>query len=529
MQTKTSGPRGRRFSVVLGGAVISAMLLAGCGGASPTETDDAPAAGDIQSGGTATLAVLSEFGGFDPVRLVSVGTGIERAVQVMDSLLIRDELTDEVSGKLAAGMTTPDDGTTWVLELREGVEFTDGTPLDAEAVIFNIERHIAPDSRSNAKALLAGIVSMEATSPLEVTFTLSEPDGSFPLTFTGSTPAGVVGSPAALADPEAFNKNPIGAGPFKVDSWVTDDTLTLVRNDDYFVEDQPYLDSVVYQVRPDPQTRVDDLISGAADFSLISADAWPRIVSTQGVTIHMAPAGGVTLIPNAAKGPFQDDRLREALQYVFEGKTTAQVLTGGTDLWDGETACIPWAPGTPVCDGAKPLKADLEKAKELVKDYTEENSAPTVDYVHYAGSRNAEYVQQQLATIGITVKPRALDPTAHAVAQATGDYELLDGTTVSAGYPTVWTRLSEQGQLWGQVAYPALQDALHEARNAPTLDERNAAWRTVNEQIRENAVMVWYAPNLTGMAHSDKLHLGSEDREYDGSMLVYLNAAWKEQ
>lgn len=530
MQTKISGPRGRRFGVVLGGAVISAMLLAGCGGAStPTEADDGAAAGDIQTGGTATLTALSEFGGFDPVRLVSVGTGIERAVHVMDSLLIRNEVTDEVNGKLAAGMTTPDEGTTWVLELREGVEFTDGTPLDADAVIFNMERHIAPDSRSNAKALLAGIVSMEATSPLEVTFTLSEPDGSFPLTFTGSTPAGLVGSPTALADPEAFNTNPVGAGPFMLESWVTDDTLTLVRNDDYFVEDQPYLDSVVYQIRPDPQTRVDDLISGAVDFSLISANAWPRIASTPDVTIHMAPTGGENLIPNAAKGPFQDKRLREALQYLFDGETTAQVLAGGTELWDGHTACIPWAPGSPTCDGIEPLKPDLEKAKELVAEYTAENGAPTAEYVHYAGSRNAEYVQQRLAEIGITAELRALDPTAHAVAQATGDYELLQGTTASAGYPTYWTRLYEGGQLWGQVSYPELQSALLDARNAPTLDERNAAWQEVTNQIRENAVLVWYSPNMTGMAHSNKLHLSSEDREYDGSMLVYLNAAWKEQ
>ncbi|MCR2824115.1 ABC transporter substrate-binding protein [Microbacterium sp. zg.Y909] len=528
-----SRARGRRFGAILGGAVISAMMLAGCGGGgaaapAPSASEETEV-GEIQTGGTAKLTFLSEFGGFDPVRLVSVGTGIERAVAVMDSLLIRDERTDEVSGKLAAGMTTADDGKTWVLELREGVNFTDGTPLDAEAVIFNLERHIAPDSRSNAKALLAGMESMEATGPLEVTFTLAAPDGSFPLTFTGSTPAGMVGSPAALADPEAFNSNPVGAGPFKFDSWVKDDTLTLVRNDDYFVEGQPYLDEVIYQVRPDPQTRVDELISGNTDFSLVPANLWPRVSTTPTVKLHLAPTGGEALIPNAAEGPFQDERLREALLYLFDGKTSAQVLAGGTELWDGDTTCTPWAVGAPACDGVEPMNADLEKAKELVADYAAENGDPSVEYVHYATSRSAEFVQQQLASIGITAVMRAMDPTAHAVAQAAGDYQLLQGTTVSAGYPTVWTRLYEGGQNWGRVAHPELQAALLTARTAPTLEERSAAWKDVDEQIRENAVMVWYSPNLSGMAHSNKLHLGSEAREYDGSMLVYLDAAWKEQ
>lgn len=531
MHSKTTF-RGRRLGAILGGAVISAMLLAGCGGtsAAPSPSDpEESTAGEIQTGGTARLTYLSEFGGFDPVRLVSVGTGIERAVTVMDSLLIRNELTDEVTGKLAAGMTTADDGKTWVLELREGVNFTDGTPLDAEAVIFNLERHIAPDSRSNAKALLAGMESMEATGPLEVTFTLSAPDGSFPLTFTGSTPAGIVGSPTALADPEAFNSNPVGAGPFKLESWVKDDTLTLVRNDDYFVEGQPYLDSVVYQVRPDPQTRVDELISGNTDFSLVPANLWPRVSATPSVTLHMAPTGGEALIPNAAEGPFKDERLREALLYLFDGKTSAQVLAGGTELWDGDTTCTPWATDAPACEGVEPLTHDLDKAKELVADYTADNGEPSVEYVHYATSRSAEFVQQQLASIGITAVMRAMDPTAHAVAQASGDYQLLQGTTVSAGYPTVWTRLYEGGQNWGRVAHPELQSALMTARTAPTLEERSEAWKDVDDQIRENAVMVWYSPNLSGMGHSTKLHLGSEERAYDGSMLVYLDAAWKEQ
>ena len=96
-----------------------------------------------QPGGVLRYGAYSEMRGFDPVKLTSVGTGIERAAAVMDTLLYRDEITDEVKPKLAESIHTTDNGTTWVLGLRDGVTFTDGEPLNAEAVIFNVNRRIA--------------------------------------------------------------------------------------------------------------------------------------------------------------------------------------------------------------------------------------------------------------------------------------------------------------------------------------------------------------------------------------------------
>jgi peptide/nickel transport system substrate-binding protein len=518
------------LSTVAGMAAVG-LLLAGCAGtAGPAGTGPSGAvdASEIQTGGVAQIASLSEMAGFDPVKVTNVGSGLERAAAVMDTLLYRDELTDEVFPKLAKGISS-DDGQTWVLELREGVSFTDGTPLDAAAVVFNLERHIAPDSTSTAKAMLSGIESMTASGEHEVTITLSAPSGSFPLALTGSSPASLIGSPTALADPESFNVRPVGAGPFVVASWVRDDTLTLTKNEDYWDEGKPYLDGVEYHVRVDPQTRTDDLIAGGTHLALVPASAWAQVGSIPSIELQTVPTGGEALIPNAASGPFADVRLREALLHTFDGATTAGVLFGGTAYWDGERDCIPVPAGSPACLDGATYAQDLKQAKALVAAYTAEHGAPVVDYVHYAipsFATEAQYVQSQLAEIGITANLRAVDIAAHTQAQATGDYELLQGSTASAGFPTVWSRYYSEGQHWGRMAVPALDAALLEARDAIELADRNAAWQEVAGILRDEAMLLWIAPYPMAMAHSTDLHLGLTEHPWTGSTMVYLDEAW---
>ncbi|MCR2799346.1 ABC transporter substrate-binding protein [Microbacterium sp. zg-Y818] len=522
-------PRRSALSAIAGCAVVS-FLLVGCGSGGDAGGAGQPSAGasEIQTGGVAQIAALTEMQGFDPVKVTNVGSGLERAAAIMDTLLYRDELTDEVFPKLAEGISSAD-GQTWVLELREGVEFTDGTALDAEAVIFNLQRHIAPDSTSTAKAMLSAIDTMTATDEYEVTITLTQPSGSFPLALTGSSPASLIGSPTALADPETFNANPVGAGAFVLESWVRDDTLTLTRNEDYWDEGKPYLDGVEYQVRVDPQTRTDDLIAGGTDLALVPGSSWTQVGGIPTIELTTIPTGGEALIPNSSTGPFTDERLRQALLYAFDGATTAGVLFGGTQYWDGTMDCTPVPIGSPACLPGATYPQDLEKARELVADYTAQHGEPVVDYVHYAipsFATEAQYVQSQLAQIGITANLRAVDTATHTQAQAAGDYELLQGSTASSGFPTVWSRYYSGGQNWGRGAIPALDAALLEARDAVELDDRNAAWQEVASIIRDDAVLLWIAPYQMAMAHSSDLHLGITGHPWEGSTMVYLDEAW---
>lgn len=523
--------RSKRLGLLsLVGAVALTLTACAGGGAAPAPTATEDVAQEIQEGGVVKIAAFSEFPGFDPVKLQNVGSGIERAANVFDTLMYRDEATDEVSPLLAKGMST-EDGITWVMELREGVEFTDGTPLNAEAVIFNLERHMAEDSTSPAKAQLSGIDKMEATSEYEVTFTLSAPNGSFPIVFTASSPASLIGSPTALADPEKFNENPVGAGPFVMKEWVRDATLTFVKNEDYWQEGLPYLDGLEYTVMTDGQTRMDSLVSGGLDLVLLNAAQWGQTVGKEGIDLFPVQTGGAAIIPNGAKAPTDDKRIREAMFRAFDPEVTNAVLFGGTDyLTLDNFTCVPFAPGSPACAPDAVYEYDLEKAKELVADYVADGGDPTVEIVYFQTlTEQATYIQQQFAAIGITAELRSVDIAGLSEAQSTGDYGVFWGSTASAGFPTVWTRYYSGGTNWGMVTYPELDEALMKARNELTIEKRNDAWREVAEIIHENAMLQWILPYSAAQAKTDKLHLGLPDHPYEGSTMVYFNAAWLEQ
>lgn len=161
-------------------ALPLAFSLAACGSSS------APDSGSVAEGGNSkdSLAIgsLYEHDGYDPLNPLSASANGERLVPVFDTLL-RVSGDGEVVPQLAESMES-EDGSTWTLKLRSGVTFTDGTPLNAEAVIFNIDRHRAPDTPSSSKSLLEDVASIEASDDTTVTIKLNNANWSFPYLFT---------------------------------------------------------------------------------------------------------------------------------------------------------------------------------------------------------------------------------------------------------------------------------------------------------------------------------------------------------
>ncbi|MCR2799382.1 ABC transporter substrate-binding protein [Microbacterium sp. zg-Y818] len=502
----------------------AALALAGCASAEPA-TAPVPAAtvGEIVTGGVAEVATGAEMPGFDPIKVRGVGAGTEKVAQVLDFLMDYDEVSGEITPRLAESMVS-DDGITWVMTLREGVTFTDGEPLDAEAVLFNLQRHIAPDSVSAAKATLAPVQTMEATGAYEVTFVLAQASGSFPLAFTWASSAGLIGSPKALADPDAFNTSPVGAGPFKVESWTPDDELVLTRNDDYWDEGKPYLDGLVFRVLPDLQTRADELVSGTIDSALVPSIRWNAIGASPNVKIVPVEGIAMVIVPNASKGAGADERVRTAMAMTLSGETTAQVLFGGTEYWDGDTTCLPWATGSPICVEGSVYEQDLAEAKELVADYVADGGDPTMTMTYHQGLVDqATYYQQQFTEIGLDIVLEPVDIAAYFQAEATGTYDIFVG---SGGYPYLFSRLHSGSPLqWGRVAYPELDELLMHARDDLTLDERNKAWSGAVEFLHDNAVLQWTAPYTSGVGYSTSLRFGDEDA-YKGTLIVYFDDAW---
>jgi peptide/nickel transport system substrate-binding protein len=294
--------------------VATAALLAGCTAA--TEPAAAPVAGGtlVYATGDAEPGCLDpHVGGNYPQALIST--------QYLESLVSKNS-DGEIIAWLATAWTTSADGLTWDFTLRDDVNFTDGTPFDAEAVKANIEHLKDPNTASSTGYLAVGKIDViDVVKPNLVRFTLSTPDSA--LLESLSQPWVGIESPTALERDQATNcESPVGTGPFIVTEWVKQQSITLTRNDNYnsapadAVHTGPaLLDSLEWRFIPDAATRYSALQSGDVDVidnaqpnNIASAESDPATAELN------APRPGASnrLELNSGKAPFDDERVREA-------------------------------------------------------------------------------------------------------------------------------------------------------------------------------------------------------------------------
>ena len=157
------------------------------------------------------------------------------------------------------------DEKTLVLNLRKGVKFHDGEPLDAEAVKANLDWGRS-NEKSAVKVDLSSIDSIEVRSPQVVVLKLKRPDRALPLIL--SDRAGMMRSPKAVRDLGAgHDRNPVGSGPFKFVSWADRDQVVVTRNPDHWKRDLGNLEGIVFKVISEPQTALRSVVSNDNHFT----------------------------------------------------------------------------------------------------------------------------------------------------------------------------------------------------------------------------------------------------------------------
>ncbi len=310
-------PTGARARLITGVAAAS-LLLAACSGGGTDGGGDT--AGEPAEGGTLVYAT----GDAEPTCLdPHVGGNYPQAListQYLEPLVGRDA-TGEIQPWLATDWEVSEDGLTWDLTLAEGLTFTDGTPLDAEAVRVNIEHLQDPDTASSTGYLaVEKITEVEPVDATHVRLHLSEPDSA--LLESLSTQWTAIQSPAGIARGTDENcAAPIGTGPFVVTEWVPQQHVILERNEDYASHgpeadhDGPaHLERIEWRFLPDPATRWAALQSG--EVHVIDNPEPEAVVSSEaaGVTHLDAPRpGSVNRIElNSSQAPFDDVRVRQA-------------------------------------------------------------------------------------------------------------------------------------------------------------------------------------------------------------------------
>ena len=380
-----AGSSRRRARTWLAAGLVAA-LTAACTGVEDADVDadvagavgegDAGAHSDIgepsgepQQGGSVRVGTEAESSGWAPWENTWGQSSWTVARTVFDTLLERDE--DGVPQPyLAESVEVDDDFTAYTLTLREGVEFHDGTPLDAEAVITNLE--VQREAGSLQSADLAPIEELTAEDDLTVRIQLDQPHVSFSDVLTRE--AGVMVSPASIEDGTAEGQ-PVGTGPYVFESWQRDQQLDVVRNDDYWRDGLPYLDEISFRPIPDEDARLQSLLSGDVEAMMslrqsIIAQAREH-ADDLNLYEHMANnSGGAGF--NVAVPPFDDPRVREAWGYAVDQEELIAVL-GGTGIsppargWFGPDS--PWY--VEEIDELWPSQ-DLDRAQAAIDDYVED-------------------------------------------------------------------------------------------------------------------------------------------------------------
>lgn len=333
--------RNSRASRILGCAIalpLIGSLLASCSaGAGPDSTAEnaKPVAGGtlVYASGDAEPSCLDpHVGGNYPQALV--------ASQYLESLFTKDA-DGKIIPWLAESTDVSEDGLTRTITLRDGISFTDGTKLTAEAIKANIEHLKDPNTASSTGYLAVGkVVDIEIVDELTAKLTLSSPDNA--LLESLSMPWTAIESPKALERDQATNcASPVGTGPFKVESWEHQKAVNLVRNDDYVLpvgdtaraDDKAYLDGITWRFIPEAATRYAALQSGEVD---VIDNAQPDTIATatnDNSLGHLdAPRPGASnrIELNSSKAPFDDQRVREAFIRSVDANSGISALYFGT-------------------------------------------------------------------------------------------------------------------------------------------------------------------------------------------------------
>lgn len=501
------------------------ILVVGCSEEKNAENNDVETVGaDIDTpkkGGEAVFAYETDVTNLDPIQ-GSHGNDHAFLWPIFDTLIkFSPELEPEPG--LAESWEFPDDKTI-VLTLREGVTFHDGTPLDAEAVKFNIDR---VNSEESKVVDFENIESVVVVDEKTVELNLSEPDSSILLSL--SDRGGMMVSPTAVKESgDGFSQSPVGAGPYKMVKRVPNGEVVYEAYEDYWDEGKPYLDKITIKVMANENTRINALKSGEVDLAdNISPENITSLENDSNIVLKEIMAVPFRLLYlNASKEPLNNKAVRQALLYGLN----RDALISGITFDKGEPAYQPFPESYWAADKDMKFEYDPEKAKELLKDSGLENV--TFKMNHYSTpyeQRLAETIKGQLSEIGIQVDLQPMDAAAAGANYfAEQDAEVLLGRWTGRPDPLVTIKYlfgSDSYYNAGSHSTEEIEKLIAEAAATNNQDERADLYREIsNKGVLEEAIMIpmFFTPRVSAMDESLK--------GYTPNMIgkPYFAETWKE-
>jgi peptide/nickel transport system substrate-binding protein len=410
--------------------------------------------------------------------------------------------------QLATGYDWAPDHRSITIKLRPGVKFHDGEPLNAEAVRFNIERHLSTPG-SFRKSEIGEVKSVEVVNDLTVRLNLSSP--LVPLLAALTDRAGMMVSPKAAKDlGDKLGTKPVCTGPFKFVERVAQGKIVLDRFADYWDKGKIHVDRVEFVPITDSSARVASLRSGdlqiiervsPSDLRDLRADSRLRVTGVPELGYQM-------IVLNLANGPRgkvlgSDPRVRQAIDLAIDRATLVKAVFN-----DEYVAGNQWvSPSSPFYDAKQPVrKRDVARARQLLREAGQPNLAFTLIVPPERDRQEASQIlQSMLAEAGITMKLETRENVTMLQSGKKGDFE---------AYFTFWSgRPDPDGNIYTFVTCNGAQNdskycnqdvdaLLTKARQVADPAERKKLYDQVTEIVLRDLprLHLWHRRVFTGLS-----------------------------
>jgi peptide/nickel transport system substrate-binding protein len=387
-----------------------------------------------QPAGTLVVGLVAEPVNLDPPQVTDLNSN-RVGRRIVETLVTFPEESTQVVPGLAESWTISKDGLQYTFKLRRGITFHDGTPLNAEAVKFSIERQINPSHPAYklgkypfANFFFGNVKAVEVLSEERVAFLLNEPRASF-LSILTAGAASIVSPTAVMKWGPDYPTHPVGTGPFRFASWDRGQRVVLEKNPTYW-KYPVKVERVIYRPIVEDQARLTELLTGTLDVIVgVPADFVSQLEQNPKITLLKQVGAHVWYLGmNNQKKPFDDKRVRQALNYAVNKDAIVKDVLKGT----GASSRGPVLPGTWGADPAlKAYPYDPERAKKLLAEAGYPNGFSTTLWVPESGSgmqapvAMSTVMQSNLKAVGVNVSLQTMEWGAYLAKLRTKEQELF--------------------------------------------------------------------------------------------------------
>lgn len=496
----------------------------------------APAAAPAKAGPKREL-ILGAFGdpgNLNPILRSDIPGGVIQQ-NIVEPLVRPNYKTREIEPAVAESWKMVDP-LNWQIKLREGVQWhKDYGEVTAEDLAYTWNFVIENKTFQFAAAMFP-VESVKATSKYVADVKLKQPFGAFPGVTMGY--GGLLVSKKAHEEMgnEKYARNPIGNGPFVLDSWTSNAEVVLKKNPNYWQKDVPILDRLVFRIIPDSRVRLQALQKGEVEF-MTHPDVKDAQQARNDATLVYTSTPGwnwdyqeFTFPPiQVPDFPNQNKLVRQAIAYAIDRESIAKEIYFG-EATATDNAIPPAFLGHRGSLLRYPKNADLNKARELmaqagVRGYEVDVITSDKDWLR----RELELVAAMVSQIGITYKIKGLDMGSYNnlwLTQKKYDQLLEDITIVSPDPDScVWWFYHSKGSVTAGYNVPEMDQMLDQARAESDPKKREALYHQVVDRALEDVPMIYHVNvNYVRMYKKGLAGYEPSPQEY---VELFKNARWE--